>query len=202
MFKLGFLGASKTGTMLARYFKAKGLYITGFYSVNQSSLDVTTELVATNSYTDINSLVIDSDVIFITPKDDKIIELWEKIDKSILSGKLFCHCSGLLTSEILATPSNLCASIHPMTSFNSKTADISLMDKLTFAVEGNDDAITTLRQILFTTNNPSIRLDKYKKTQYHIACVAMTSLYIGLLSFSKNLLDGSTIDGVEIQNAL
>lgn len=202
MFKLGFLGASKTGTMLARYFKAKGLCVTGFYSVNQISLDVTTKLVETKSYADINSLVSNSNIIFITPKDDKIIALWDQIDKSLLADKLICHCSGLLTSDIFANSTCLTASIHPMTSFNSKTADINLLDKLTFAIEGCDSAITILKEVLRTTNNPSIQLDKNKKTQYHIACVAVTSLYIGLLSFSKNLLNGSTIDGTDVQNSL
>lgn len=194
MFKIGFIGASKTGTVLGRYFNAKGLTIVGFYSINKESIQETINLIGCKSYTDLNQLVSLCDIVFITTKDDKIAMIWEQIDKKLLANKLICHCSGLLTSDIFKSNPGYSASCHPMSSFNDKNMDILNLQNVNFAVEGSTQGLKILKQIFFITNNAFILLDKNKKIQYHIACVTMTSFYIGLLSFAKNLFKDAIIE--------
>lgn len=203
MHKMGFIGASKTGTVLARYFKQKGLAVTGFYSITPSSLDETVKLVNCESFKEINRLVSTCDIIFITSKDDEIASLWNRIDKTLLLDKVICHCSGILSSDVFESSTHYYrASFHPMSSFNSKSMDIELLQGTAFALEGDSEALTVLKNMLALSNNPYIIIDKTKKTPYHIACVAVSSLFIGLTSFAKNLLDDSILEGNISSNVL
>lgn len=195
MLKIGFIGASKTGTVLAAYFQSKQLILSGFYSRNYAALQETILQLHCAKFSDINNLVRNSDIIFITSKDSEIINYWHQIDHALLSNKFIYHCSGALSSDIFFSPRPYIAkgSLHPMTSIHSKDMETKLLNEITFAIEGDDQTLSQLQNILTQTQNKFIILNKNNKTQYHIACVAMTSFYLSLYLFAKEQMSNSLI---------
>lgn len=195
MLKIGFIGASKTGTALAAYFQSKQLILSGFYSRNHDALQETILQLRCKKFTNINLLVRDSDIIFISAKDSQIINYWHQIDHTLLTNKSVYHCSGALSSDIFLSSNAQISkgSIHPMTSIHSKNTNIKLLDKITFAIEGDNLALNQLQYTLAQTQNEFIILNKENKTQYHIACVAMTSLYLSLYLFAKEQMKNSLV---------
>ena len=59
MLKIGFIGASKTGTVLATYFQSKNLILSGFYSRNHNALQETTLQLQCEKFTNINTFTIE-----------------------------------------------------------------------------------------------------------------------------------------------
>ncbi len=184
--KIGFIGASKTGTVLARYFQSKGLKITGFYSRNKQALQETLTLVKGTHFVGIEALVKASDIIFITTKDSDIEQKYLEINTD---NKYIYHCSGILSSDIFDMPAKGKGSVHPMTSFHTKQMSLDDVNQVTFAIEGDAAGLEQLSALLNFTQNPFVTLNKNKKVEYHIACVAMTNFLVGLVSFAQNLWD-------------
>ena len=64
--KIGFFGAGKVAVSLGKYFKDNGLDIAGFYSKTFASTEFARDFTETNGYSDLESFVLDCDIIFIT----------------------------------------------------------------------------------------------------------------------------------------
>lgn len=192
-FKIGFIGASKTGTVLARYLQMKGLHISGFYSNHSDALKETVKLIRCSSYSDINKLVAACNIIFITTNDSNIFNTWKKINSAFLLKKYIYHCSGALSSNVFESNENTLitgkGSLHPMASFYSKKMPLGFMNEVVFAIEGDKMGVNMLHQLLNFTKNRRLTLNKDKKTEYHIACVAMSNFFISLCGFAQNLLN-------------
>lgn len=191
--KIGFIGASKMGTVLARYFQKKELTLSGFYSTNSDALAETCKILNCFQFSTMDELFQQSDIVFITTKDHEIATQCLRINElagSLVSKKYLYHGSGALSSEIFESlihkPLGV-GSLHPMASFHDKSMELDFMDTTIFALEGED--LSVLEQLLGHTQNKFIIIDKHKKTEYHIACVAMTSFFISLYRFSEQLFN-------------
>ncbi len=196
MLEVGFIGASKAGTVLARYFKSKGIRVGGFFSCNSDALDETLKIVKCNYFSNITDLVKSSSIIFITTKDDDIKKIWEQIDHKLLVNKFIFHCSGAISSDIFVSEVKgvIKGSIHPIISISNKTMNLDLFKDVVFAIEGDDLALKEIHKLLNITQNKFITLKSTNKMNYHIACVAMTSLYISLYAFANKLFSSSLKD--------
>ena len=97
--KVGFIGAGKVGFTLGKYFCEHDIEVTGYYSRSIQSAKKAAAFTATAAYENRSQLVADSDVLFFTVPDDCIASTFEAVRHESIRGKVFCHCSGVLTAS-------------------------------------------------------------------------------------------------------
>ena len=139
--KIGFIGPGKVGVNLGRYFTHNKLYVTGFYSKNLKSAKEASIITNSKCYENIEDIIKESNIIFITTPDDIISIIDKKISKFDLRGKYICHCSGSLKSCVLSNAKSagaLIYSIHPIFAFPNKNVGIKDLEEIYFSIEGED----------------------------------------------------------------
>lgn len=101
MYKAAIIGAGKVGTSLGLYFFDNNhISLEGYYSKSKKSADYSAGLTNTKSFKNLKELVDNCNIIFITTTDDQILNVWEDLKKYNIAGKIICHCSGSLNSQI------------------------------------------------------------------------------------------------------
>ena len=100
MHKAAIIGAGKLGSSLGLYFFDKDyINLEGYYSRSKKSADYSAQLTNTKSFSNIEQIVDNCNIIFITTTDDQIINVWDQLKEYKLKNKIICHCSGSLNSE-------------------------------------------------------------------------------------------------------
>lgn len=182
---IGFIGSGKVGFSLGKYFSLKGITLSGYYSKCYKDAIEASEFTSSKAYENINDLVKDSSVIFITTPDDSINEVWQKISNINLTNKIICHTSGSLTSSIFLNINNsdaLAYSIHPIFAFSDKYNSYKDLQNAYFSIEGPESHIHLLKDFIDSLGNKSFVIDKNNKALYHLASVTVSNLVLSLIN--------------------
>ena len=186
--KTGFIGAGKVGCSLGKYLSQK-YEISGFFSRNSVSAEKASEIAGGNAFESPAQLAENSVIIFLTVPDGLIAETWEKY-KELFCGKIICHCSGALSSEIFEDSQvynvKTC-SVHMFQAVSDKENSWKLLKNSVFTVEGN--ARQTLKNMLVSLGNEVQEIDADKKTLYHLSAVFSSNLVTGLLYSAEKMLE-------------
>ena len=129
--------------------------------------------------------------MFLTVPDDAIAAVWELVKTYPIQGKFICHCSGSLGSAVLSGIEETGAygySIHPMFPFKSKKTAYEDLSQALFSVEGNEEHIEEIMDLLSACPNHIVRLKSEDKPKYHAAAVFASNLAVGLINQAKRLL--------------
>ncbi|MFT5871911.1 MAG: putative short-subunit dehydrogenase-like oxidoreductase (DUF2520 family) [Clostridium sp.] len=182
---IGFIGSGKVGFSLGKYFSLKGITLSGYYSKFFRDAIEASEFTSSKAYENINDLIKDSSVIFITTPDDSINEVWQKISNINLTNKIICHTSGSLTSSIFLNINNsdaLAYSIHPIFAFSDKYNSYKDLQNAYFSIEGPESHIHLLKDFINSLGNKSFVIDKNNKSLYHLASVTVSNLVLSLIN--------------------
>lgn len=171
---IGFIGSGKCGMSLARYFRQKGLSVTGFSSRHDVSD-------AEFGFLSKEELLKKSDVIFITVTDSAIYSVWEELSGFSLEGKIICHTSGSADSEVFvgANKENV-GSIHPMLAFSSRATSCDAIEKAFFTIEGGEKFVSAIEYILKACSNRYKIIDKSCKSEYHAAACFASNFVVSV----------------------
>lgn len=201
--KIGFIGAGKVGFSLGKHFKEHGIDISGYYSRNLTSSKEAAEFTETKYYEDLESIISESDILFITVPDGVIRDVYEQIIQSNIEGKCLVHCSGALSSQIFSGISNLGArgcSIHPICAVSSKLTGYQELSKVYYTIEGND--VEDIAQIIRSCGNVVEVISADKKSRYHASAVFASNLVVGLYDVAKKMLRQCDLSEEFAENAL
>lgn len=189
--KVGFIGAGKVGCSLYDYFVHNNIPVTGCYTRTQAKVSGTEKQTQKIFTTSIDKILTKSDVLFLTVPDDAIAAVWELVKTYPIQGKFICHCSGSLGSAVLSGIEETGAygySIHPMFPFKSKKTAYEDLSQALFSVEGNEEHIEEIMDLLSACPNHIVRLKSEDKPKYHAAAVFASNLAVGLINQAKRLL--------------
>lgn len=206
--RVGFIGPGKVGVSLGRYFTQKGIKLTGFYGKNIKTTKEAANFTKSKFYTNIQDIITESDILFITTPDDIISIIDRELSKFDLNNKSICHTSGSIQSNVLCNAKHsgaLIYSIHPIFAFSKKDTPIEQLDKIYFSIEGDilknsridkntedfkipaingvtteNIAISVIELIKSLGNKFFIR-DKASSSTYHLANVLVSNLILSLL---------------------
>lgn len=192
---IGFIGAGRCGTSLARYFKEKGAAVSGFYSLScrdNGFLLMTPE-----------ELFKSSDMIFITVTDSMIGDVWKKVRLFDSPDKIICHCSGSLTTEVFegAEYDRVC-SVHPMLAFNSRDTSAEEISRAFFTLEGGGSAVAAVSGLLDYTANSYRIIRREDKAKYHAAACFASNFVVAVCEKAEELLLQCGFDRGEAHSAL
>lgn len=203
--KVGFIGAGKVGCSLGDYFVHNNIPVSGYCTRTQAQASETEKQTHKIFVTSIDKILTMSDVLFLTVPDDAISEVWEQLKTYPIQGKFICHCSGSLGSAVLSGIEETGAygySIHPMFPFKSKKTAYEDLSQALFSVEGNEEHMEEIMDLLSACPNHIVRLRSEDKPKYHAAAVFASNLAVGLINQAKELLKECGFDDESALKAL
>lgn len=200
--KFGFIGAGKVGFSLGKYLADNNQCLSGYYSEFKEDVIEAAEFTGSKAYDDINQLVKDSDVLFLTVSDGQIENVWNQLKEShfsnhkeglnpYLKGKIVCHCSGALSSEVfsdIAKIQSFAYSIHPLFAVSDKYKSYKELSGSYFTIEGSSEKIDEIKSLFESFGNSVCVISKDDKIKYHSAAAIASNLVAGLIGMSERLL--------------
>ncbi|MCI8299502.1 MAG: DUF2520 domain-containing protein [Lachnospiraceae bacterium] len=199
--KIGIIGAGKVGTTMGKYIADHGGTVTGFCSRTESSAREAAQFTKTRYFTSLEALIEGSDTLFITTTDDAIKTVWDCITTRNVKGKVICHFSGSLSSDIFSdwerTGAEVC-SIHPIYAFSNKFTAYKNLTTAKFSVEGSEGALQRMQALFALLPNEVVRISTEEKAKYHAATSLASNHVTGLIYLAIALLKES---GIEEQTA-
>ncbi|MGL4655327.1 MAG: Rossmann-like and DUF2520 domain-containing protein [Sarcina sp.] len=185
--KFGFIGAGKLGVSLGKYFTSNDIRVSGYCSKRLESAKDASEFTNTKCYESLEELVLESDAIIISTSDLVIEEVWDDLKTLNIKGKIICHCSGVISSEVFSDIDSLGAygySIHPMLAISSKFDSYKNFSKAFFTVEGSMKYKYYFHNLFNKLGNEHCIIPSKNKAKYHLACVRSSNLILGILNKS------------------
>lgn len=186
--KIGFIGAGRAGCSLGKYFSGKAeqanVSVTGYSSIIEEEARWAAVFTESQYFSEPSEVIDASDTIIFSTPDGAIKDVWEAIDKERISGKIVCHLSGSLSSDVFSGV-EVCGaypiSIHPMFAFSDKESVYQQLHKVSFTLEGHPYAIKCWGEILNATGNAFLEIKKEVKAKYHAAASILSNHVIAVL---------------------
>ncbi|MBE5845337.1 MAG: DUF2520 domain-containing protein [Butyrivibrio sp.] len=189
--KVGFVGAGKVGCSLGKLFADSQHNLAGFYSRSSLSAQDAADFTKSKHFQNLETLIEESDTVFITVPDDAISAVWESIKHMSIAGKMICHCSGSLSSNIFRDIEETGAfgfSIHPLLAVSDRYKSYQELPKALFTIEGDADHIGDIKALLEGSELKYTVISADVKTRYHGAAVMCSNLVIGLIRAAEDEL--------------
>ena len=189
--KVGFVGAGKVGCSLGMLFANTQHNLAGFYSRTSSSAIDAADFTKSKHFSNLETLIEESDTVFITVSDDAISGVWDSIKHMSIAGKMICHCSGSLSSKIFTDIEKTGAfgfSIHPLLAVSDRYRSYQELPKALFTIEGDATKIGEIKALLDESGLKSTVIAADVKTRYHGAAVMCSNLVVALIQAAQDEL--------------
>ncbi|SRR5579883_397337 len=140
-----------------------------------------------------------AEIYFITTRDDAIQHVCDQlVSKKLLKpGSIIVHCSGSLTSGVLASAKLLncyTASIHPIKSFAHPEFSIKNFNGTYCAIEGDEEATIHITRLFEKIGGIVFKIKKDAKKLYHAAGVLANNYLVTLHHLAVNAYNKSGVD--------
>lgn len=200
--KLGIIGAGRLGCALAEGLNRKGFIISGVYSKTRQSACRLADRLDVYCNENLSDVVHKSDVIFITVSDNNISKVADEIADDMgnekINGKVFFHCSGALSSEILnrlAQSNGYTGSLHPVQSIPDRMSGSKMLEGIYFGFEGCEEAEKVAGVIVSVFKGKIINVDTHNKILYHAAACVLSNYTVVLSHIAENIYRKIGISG-------
>lgn len=189
--KVGFVGAGKVGCSLGMLFETTQHNLAGFYSRTSSSAIDAANFTKSKHFQNLETLIKECDTVFITVPDDAISTVWDSIKHMSIAGKMICHCSGSLSSNIFKDIEETGAygfSIHPLLAVSDRYRSYQELPKALFTIEGDAGHIGDIKALLEGSGLKYSVINADVKTRYHGAAVMCSNLVVALIQAAEDEL--------------
>ncbi len=190
--RIGIIGAGKVGCALA----SKGFTISGVYSRSRESTGFLCDVIGTTFENSIQQTIRLSEVVLLTVPDSAIQLMAEAVtsyaDIDDMKGKVFMHCSGALSSDVLEAISRrggYTGSLHPIQTFAGRQEGWKGMEGICFGFEGSSQARACGDEIARAFNGTMLEIESSSKSLYHAAACILSNYTVTLSHLTGMLLD-------------
>ncbi len=205
--KIGFIGAGKAGCSLGKYFASRSsqadVRITGYYSIISEETRWVAQFTASDCFQTAEEVIAASDTIVISTPDGAVKKVWEALNKENVKGRIFCHLSGSLSSDVFSGIEELGGypiSIHPLFAFSDRESVYQQLNQVSFTLEGHPYAVAQWKDTLSALGNASLVIDKAVKPKYHAAASILSNHVIAVLGAGYRLLEECGFSGEEARS--
>lgn len=181
---------------MGKYITVHGGSVQGFYSRTTGHAQEAAQFCNTKYFKDLDSLIEVSDTLFIATADGAIREVWDCIAAKNVKGKVICHFSGSLSSDIFSNKESTGAvvcSVHPIYAFSNKFTAYQNLTEALFTVEGDSAALEHMQELFQLLPNRVVEIPTEAKAKYHAAASVASNQVTGLLWMAIELLKESGI---------
>ena len=207
---ISFIGAGKVGLALGLYFKQKGFNIGGYYSRTYEHAQHAASITKSEAYTNIQELMSNSSIVWITASDDALSLLAEEISQLEIPQHIeaFIHTSGVHSTKVLQPIANAgfctyCA--HPLMAFGTAKESAIALSNAYFSIETSAeeqlDSDNCLTRLFKKTGNNTLQIDSNKKELYHCAASVLSNYMVTLLNMAYEIFAESGMTQSEIKKA-
>lgn len=182
--RLDIVGAGKVGKTLARLWNQNGFFDIGSVA-NRSvgSSEEAIDFIGAGKTSQIQKI----DVLMISAADGAIAECCAHLAESAMieSGAVVFHCSGSISSDILAplkAKGATIASIHPVKSFADLAVAIKTFSGTFCGLEGDLAAVRILTEAVGAIGGKAFAIDSSAKTIYHAGSVFSSNYLVSTLA--------------------
>lgn len=205
--KIGFIGAGKAGCSLGKYFASKSsqadIQIIGYYSIISEETRWAAAFTNSDCFQTAEEVIAASDSVILSTPDGAIKKVWESFNKEDMKGKIFCHLSGSLSSDVFSGIEELGGypiSIHPLFAFSSKESVYQQLNQVCFTLEGHPYAVAQWKDILSALGNKALVISSEVKPKYHAAASILSNHVIAVLEAGYQLLEECGFSEDEARN--
>jgi predicted short-subunit dehydrogenase-like oxidoreductase (DUF2520 family) len=198
--RIGIIGAGRVGCSLAFALSDRKLS-TCIYGRNPASAEFAAQIPCCSISEDLPHLVEASDTVFIAVPDSSIKAVaFRIVQSSGLSGlkdKVFLHCSGALSSEVLECirkEGGWTGSLHPIQSFPDRQASWKNMFGIYFGFEGLPEAEAASKEVVDLLDGTMLKINKSSKCLYHTAACVLSNYMVTLSHTAARMLEHAGID--------
>ncbi len=197
----GIIGTGVVGTALAVKLTQAGHTCVGVNTRSNQSYERFRSYL-TADHLDLAQLLTKAELLFITTQDGVIQSVAERMADlgPGLSGQLWIHCSGSLSSHILKVRAEQpvrCLSVHPLQAFADVPSALALIEGTHFGVEG--EAVPEGERIVRELGGIPHELHTAGKSLYHAGAVVASNYMVVLASLAVRLF---AIAGIATDEAL
>lgn len=181
---------------MGKYIIVHGGKVQGFYSRTLENAQEAAKFCNTDYFKDLDSLIEVSDTLFITTTDGAIKDVWDCIATKNVKGKVICHFSGSLSSDIFSNKESTGAvvcSVHPIYAFSNKFTAYQNLTEALFTVEGDAKALECMQEVFKLLPNQVVQIPTETKVKYHAAASVASNQVTGLVWMAVELLKESGI---------
>lgn len=204
--RTGIIGAGKVGCSLGKYFKSQGLEVTGYYDEKESLAKEAATFTATDCFGDLESIVKESDTLFLTVPDGRITTVWNQIKDMPLTGKFICHCSGALSAGEAFPGIDECGafgySVHPLFAVSDKYHSYRELTQAYFVIEGEKKHREEIAGFFYELGNEVRFLRPEDKVKYHCAAAVCSNHVVALMEAAFTLMGECGFDEESARGAL
>ncbi|MGN0437663.1 MAG: Rossmann-like and DUF2520 domain-containing protein [Lachnospiraceae bacterium] len=193
--KIGFIGAGRAGCGIGKYFCTKkdqvNVQVTGYYSLLAQDAKWAADFTDSVFYERIEDVIAASDSIILSTPDGAIKDVWDSIPKDIISGRIICHLSGSLSSDVFSGIEDYGAygiSIHPLVAFSNKESVYEQLNEVSFTLEGHGYAVSKWQELFKLMGNATRQITKEAKPVYHAAASVLSNHVVAILDVGYELL--------------
>jgi len=204
---INIIGAGQLGQTLARLWQDKGLLQTQqVLTRSLESAEDACRFIGSGTPCKRISAFKPAQFWLIAAPDKDLAKLAEELSRAALinNGDTVFHCSGALSSEILAPLQRqgaLTASVHPIHSFASPISSIQSFQGSHCACEGDERAQESLNKLFEGIGGQAFKLESHQKSLYHAGSVMACNYLVSLLEASRETFALAGIDS-QTSNAL
>ena len=191
--EIAIVGCGKVGTALGYFLCEKGYVVKGISCTSPSSLKRATGIIRVEKSSldplDIAGL---ADIVFLSVPDGEIQPLCDRLagQNRFKEDAVLLHVSGALSSEILSSAAEKCAtgSMHPLQSFSMLDKEINPFEGIIVSAEGHGRAIAAARMVSDSLGAEFAQIETLSKTLYHAAAVVSSNYLVTVMDFALSLM--------------
>jgi len=188
---LGFIGAGKVGTTLARLLFARGFVIPVIYSYSRDHAESLALMVRAKAADSAEEVMTSTDLTFLTVPDDAIAEFVALVTKE-LKGKAIVHTSGAQEAGVLgglAAQGAMVGSLHPIFPFADVEQSVKGLPGTVFGVQAESQLLQRwLAEIVSALKGQTLTIGAGQKALYHSALVFASNYGVTLYAIAQRLL--------------
>lgn len=179
---IAIVGPGRVGKTLARALESAGYQVEGLVGRDGDPGPVTR-----------------AGIVLLTVPDDEIAAAFGRLASEGILGKsqVVFHCSGLVTSQVLATAGFVPAgraAVHPMMAFADVERALEALPSTTYGVEGDARGLQEARRMIDDLGGKAVTVPASAKVAYHLACVMASN---GLVALTDAAVEITRAAGVE-----
>lgn len=193
--KVGFIGAGRAGCSLGKYFalkaKQEDVTVTGYYSMMEEDAQWAATFTKSFAFKRLDDVIAASDTIILSTPDGAIKNVWDVMNKNDVNGKILCHLSGSLSSDVFSgieAYGGYALSVHPMFAFSNKESVYEQLNEVSFTLEGHSYGVNVWKTLLQKLGNHVVVIDKENKAMYHGAASLLSNHVIAVLQTGYDML--------------
>ncbi len=195
---LGFVGAGKVGTALARLWFQTGYVVRAVCSRDAAKANLLAAQVSAAAVASPDAVIEAADLTLLTVPDDVIEGVAAGVSLASLAGKAVVHTSGVQDAAALAplaARGALTGSLHPAFPFADAESALARLPGATFAVEAEAPRLQAwLVALAQAVQGRVMVLPPGQKAVYHSALVLASNYTVTLYALAERLLEGIGAD--------